>query len=98
MKRLFAIVLIIVLVAGTLVLPILHLVYCHDDDGREGHAGHDSAHCPICQLVNAPLQDAAPQIETAAVSVGYLFISTSPRLVVTAVPGGSAQARAPPVA
>jgi len=95
MKRILAIVLIVVLVAGTLVLPILHLAHCHDNDG---HAGHDSSHCPICHLVNAPLHDAAPVIEPIAAPASYVFISLPPRLVFAAVSGGSTQARAPPVA
>ena len=98
MKRVVAILLIVVLVAGTLVLPILHLAHCHDDDGCGGHEGHDSSHCPICQLVNAPLHDAGSQIEPIAASAAYVSIFSSPRLVFAAVPGGSAQARAPPVA
>ena len=98
MKRILAIVLIVVLVAGTLVLPILHLAHCHDNDGCAGHAGHDSSHCPICHLVNAPLHDAAPQIEPITAPASYVFISLPPRLVFAAVPGGSTQARAPPVA
>ena len=101
MKRILAIALIVVLVAGTLVLPILHLAHCHDHDGcagHEGHKGHDSSHCPLCQLVNAPMHDSVPQIETVAATAPYIFVAVSPRLVPAAVPGGSAQARAPPVA
>ena len=98
MRRIIAIALATVLVVGTLVLPILHLAHCHDDDSRKGHEGHDSAHCPICHLINTPLHDAAPQIETVAAPAVYVFISISPRLVFAAVPGGSARARAPPAA
>lgn len=98
MKRLLAIVLIAVLVAGALVLPILHLAHCHDDDGCDGHEGHDSAHCPLCHLVNAPVHDADPQTEWVFAPVVTVFISVPPRLVYAAVPGGSAQARAPPAA
>jgi len=98
MKRALAILLVLALIAGTLVLPILHLAHCHDEDGCEGHEKHDSSHCPLCQLVNAPSHDAAPQIEPVAATVSYVFISISPRLVPAAVPGGSARARAPPVA
>ena len=96
MKRILAIVLVLVLVVGTLVLPILHLAHCHEHDGGAGHAGHDSAHCPLCQLVHAPIHDAAPQVEPVAFSAGYVLVSFSPRLVIAAISGGSAQARAPP--
>jgi hypothetical protein len=48
MKRILAIVQVIVLVAGTLVLPILHLAHCHD--GCAGQEGHDSSHCPLSSL------------------------------------------------
>lgn len=98
MKRILAIALIVVLVAGTLVLPILHVAHCHDHDGCAGHEGHDSSHCPLCQLVNAPIHDAVPFLEPAFAPVVYVFISVPPRLVFAAVSGGSAQARAPPVA
>ena len=90
--------LVTVLVAGSLVLPILHLAHCHEHDGCGGHDGHDESHCPICQLVNAPIHDADVQIETVAAPAMYVFFFVPPRLVLTAVPGGSAQARAPPVA
>ena len=95
MKRLLAIMLVVVLVVGTQVLPILHMAHCHANDGHEGHT---SSHCPICQLVNAPIHDAEPQVESVAAPVAYASISAPPRLVYTAVLGGSAQSRAPPVA
>jgi hypothetical protein len=98
MKRILAIVQVIVLVAGTLVLPILHLAHCHDHDGCAGQEGHDSSHCPLCQLVNAPIHDAAPLIEPVAAPAPYVFFSLPPRLVPPAVSGDSTQARAPPVA
>ena len=92
MKRALAILLAAVFVAGTLVLPTLHRAHC------EGHAGYDSSRCELCQLVNAPLHDADPQVGPIADPVHCVFHSLSPRLVISAVPGGSAQARAPPVA
>jgi len=98
MKRALAIALVVVLAVGMLILPILHLAHCHDHDGCEGHGGHDSTHCPLCQLVNAPMHDSVPQIDTVAATATYLFITIAPHLVLAAVPGGSAQARAPPVA
>ena len=92
MRRTLAIVLAAVLVAGTMILPTLHMFQC------DGHDGHDSSHCPLCQLVNAPLHDAEPQVGPVVVFVSGVFHSIPPRLVFAAVPGGSAQARAPPVA
>ena len=98
MKRMLAIVLVTVFVAGSLLLPILHRAHCHDHDGCDGQAGHDESHCPICQLVNAPMQDSAPLIEPVAVQVDYVVHAVQPRLIISAVPGDSSQARAPPVA
>ena len=98
MKRTLAILLVCVLCVGTLVLPILHLANCHDDDGCVGHAAHDSANCAICHLINVPIHDTAPQVEPVAEPACFVLISVSPRLLLAAVPGGSAQARAPPAA
>ena len=92
MKRARAILLAVVFVVGMLVLPTLHMAHC------EGHAGHDSSHCELCQLVNAPLHDAKPQVGPIADPIRCVVHALSPRLVISAVPGCSAQARAPPVA
>jgi len=83
-----------VLVGGTLVLPMVHQLHCD----CEGHGGHDASHCPICQLVNAPLHDGEPEIGPVSVLAACVCHLTPPPLVLAAIPGGTAQARAPPAA
>ena len=98
MRRVFAIMLACLLVAGTLVLPALHELHCHDHDGADGHDGHDSSHCPICQLVNAPVHSAVTYIAPPVEAPVGVFYGVLPRRVFAAVSRDPTQARAPPAA
>ena len=69
MKRIAGSLLGIVFVLGVIVSPALHKAHCgllcataetshaHNSGGSDGKApdGHDSDHCPICQLAVTPL-------------------------------------------
>lgn len=99
MKQKLAIVLLIVLFAGAIVRPMLHLGHCHSRVGGEGHhkARHHSSSCAICKFISEPTHVADPQTELHASPAVYILIALSPRLVFAAVPGGFEQARGPPV-
>jgi hypothetical protein len=93
MRRITAILLALAFAVGTLVLPALHQAHCAD-----AHAGPSSSPCPICQLANAPLTPSAAEVEPVGPPPSNHIAFMLPRLMLTAVSGGSAQARAPPVA
>jgi hypothetical protein len=92
-KRITAILLVLAFAVGTVVLPAMHRLQCAD-----AHEGHSSNACVRCQLANAPLAPVATEIEPAAPPQSADPVFASPCLLLAAIPGGSAQARAPPVA
>ena len=100
MKRKFARVLLIVLFAGAIIRPMLHLGHGYTRVGREGHhkAHHHLAHGPCCKLIHEPINEANLQIKYHVPPAVYILINHSPRLEFAAVLGGIEQARAPPVA
>jgi len=97
MKRTPAILLTLLFFACAVVLPLLH--HGSNHGRRMGHVrGHHQIASlrSIMQLIDAPLLFAEEQIVTCASISGYTYINTSPRLMFAALPGGAAQARAPP--
>ena len=98
--RKLAIVLLILLFAGAIIRPVLHLGHRRSSVGREGHhkASHQLSHCPICKLIHDPPQTPDTQIKFQATVSVYILIALPQRLAFAAVHGGIEQARAPPVA
>jgi hypothetical protein len=91
-KRITTILLVLAFAVGTVVLPALHRLHCAD-----AHEGHSSSACAVCHLANAPLAPVATEIEPAALLPAADPVFALPCLLLAAIPGGSAQARAPPV-
>jgi len=109
MSRIYKAAMVLLFMLGMLVVPVMHKVelacdagvcssctHQHDDDTKK-HGGHDSGNCPICQMMDLPLDVASVAVVIVSTAVRVVDHSFVEILPVMRLPRMAYASRAPPL-